>query len=74
VANDQGAAAGAQAEVELDQRLANEVDAAIASCVERIEDLPIKDEDAMNAPPAPQRLRERGMIVIPQVAAKPDQN
>jgi hypothetical protein len=74
MANDQGAAAGPQGEVEFDERLANEIDAAIAASVERIENLPIKDEDAMDSPPAPQRLRERGMIVITQVAAKPDQN
>jgi hypothetical protein len=38
MANDQGAAAHAQREVELDQRLANEFDAAIAASVQRIED------------------------------------
>jgi hypothetical protein len=51
MAHDQAAAADAQRQIQLDQRLANELDASIAARLQRIEDLAIEDESAIDAPP-----------------------
>ena len=64
--------------VELAERLADEFDAPVGARVvvrlERVEDLAVEDEGAMDAPGAPQRLAERGVIGVAQVAAEPDKH
>jgi hypothetical protein len=56
VPDDQRAAARPQRVVEFEQRPVDELDAPISIVAQRIDDLAIEDEGAMNAPRAPQCL------------------
>ncbi len=73
VAHDQATAAPAQRRVEFDQRVADEMHAAVAPRRQRVEYGPVEDEGAVHLAAARQRGGERGMIVVAQVAAEPDE-
>jgi hypothetical protein len=74
VANDQCAAACAQRCVEFDQRLADELDATVAASLQGVENLPVENESAIDLSSTAQRFGKRGVIVITQIAPKPDKN
>ncbi len=51
----------------------NEFDAAIGRVRQRIENLAVEHKSAYHLPGLPERMVERGMVEIAQVAAEPDQ-
>ena len=66
-----GAKLGQRA-VELRDGVPDELDATIPALGQRIENLGIEDESAMDAVELCQRLRQRGIVETAQIAAKPD--
>jgi hypothetical protein len=59
--------------IEFSDRIPDELDAAVRALGQSIEDRGVEDECAMDALETAQRMIERSMVVIAQVAAKPDE-
>ena len=73
VSDDQRAAALAQRFVERDQAFTNEFDAPIRPRGQRVENLAIEDEEAQHFARVAKRVRERGVVEVAKIAAKPDE-
>ncbi|MPM48373.1 hypothetical protein SDC9_95097 [bioreactor metagenome] len=73
VPNDQAATAGTQGGIEFDQRFANEMNAPVLAGGQRIKDVGIENEGAVNVAGIAQGRTEGGVVVVAQVAAEPDQ-
>jgi hypothetical protein len=61
-----------QLRIEIDDALLDELDPAVDSR-QGVQDVGIEDEDAPHAPCGAQRVIKRGVVVNPQIAAKPDE-
>ena len=66
-------AAGAQGGIELDQGFADELHASVLAAGQRVEDVGIEDEGAMDLAGIAQGRAESGVVVVAQIAAEPDQ-
>jgi hypothetical protein len=73
MADNEGAAVGGERAVELRNGLVDEIDAAIGSPGQRIQDLAIEDERAMHNFGIVQRMVERRVVEIAQIATEPDE-
>ena len=73
VPDDQSAAARAERGVELAHAVPDELHAPVVRRRQRVEDLAIEDEGAEDRARFPQRVEQRRVIEIAQVAAEPDQ-
>jgi DNA photolyase len=73
VQHDQAAAATAEGGVELPDRVPDELDAPVRARGERVEDLGVEAERAVDAPRLLQRVVQGGVVVVAQVAAEPHQ-
>jgi hypothetical protein len=71
--DDQAAAPGAQGGIELDQGFADELHASVLAAGQRVEDVGIEDEGAMDLAGIAQGRAESGVVVVAQIAAEPDQ-
>ena len=71
--DDQPAAARAQRGVELAHAVPDEFDAAVVRRGQRIEDLAIEDERAVDRARVPERVAEGRMVEVAQVAPEPDE-
>ena len=73
MANDQPATAPAQCRVEFEQRLVDEMYPAIVFCRQRIKNSRIENKGAKNLTCLGKRRAQGGVVVIAEVAAKPDE-
>jgi len=71
--DNESAAPGLQGLLELDYAGVDERDSTVGRVGERIENFAVECKCAENLPGAFERVEERGVIVVAQVATKPDQ-
>jgi len=73
VADDQPAPLRLQRLLQFRDAGMDELDPPVGPVGKRIQDFPVENEDAGHLPGAFERVMERGVIEVPQIAAKPDQ-
>jgi hypothetical protein len=71
--DNESAAPGLQGSLQLGDAGVDELDTTVGRARERVEDCPVEHECAEDLPRASERVIKRGVIVIAQVASKPDQ-
>jgi len=72
MADNQPAAFGAQGGIEFNQRFTDEMNAAVTPAGQSVENLAVENKDAKNLFCTGQGRAQGGVIMVAQVAAKPD--